>query len=280
MVKPLDLPYSMKMLFKRIVTAPLGKDPGTDWLRRILGNTHEVNRRDVLQYGLADFKTEYRKDDTIISCSDKALLYCHYYMKYTFFACKRAFSDPRLAVIGDDEQPVFVADIGCGPGTAALALSDSFARVRLHYLGIDESDAMLDLAPRILRQGHEEGLVSPESAFMLEHRWQAVKHLLAPQNAQVLIIFSFCLGSPSLHADDIKELAYWIRSIAQMAIKRPIICFVNSPHSGAIEKFELLKKSLRSWTSLAPRDSTAVRYYNHQRSIGGQPIVYELGSAG
>jgi hypothetical protein len=278
--EPLDLPYSMKMVFKRVVTAPLGKDPRTDWQKHVLGISHDVNRRDVLQCGLADFKTGYGKDDILVSCRDKALLYCHYYLKYTFFACKRAFSDPSLAAFCDIDAPICLVDIGCGPGTAAFAVSDSLAAAHLVYAGIDESNAMLDLAPRMLRAGQTERLISPSSVIILGDRWQDLNRVLLPQDAQVLIVFSFCLGSPSLRLDDIEGLAEWIQGVAKVTIRRPVVCFVNSPHSSAMEKFEHLKKCLHRWKPLSPFTSTNVRYYNYQRSVGGQPIVYELGSAG
>src|SRR5262245_51215558 len=67
---PSDLPYSMKMIFKHVVTTPLGSDPRTNWGKGIiLGNSHEVNRRDVLHLGRADFSTGYQQDGASFSCT-------------------------------------------------------------------------------------------------------------------------------------------------------------------------------------------------------------------
>src|SRR5262249_32739933 len=151
MGNPSDLTYSMKMVFKHVVTTPLGRDPRTDWRKGILlGNTHEANRRDVLQSGFTDFNVAYQQQGMMLTCAEKCLLYCHYYLKYTFFACKHAFAAAKSKeLLGDDDQPVCLLDIGCGPGTSGLAFADTFFGMGFVYVGIDVSTEMLALARRI-----------------------------------------------------------------------------------------------------------------------------------
>lgn len=283
MAEPSHLPHSMKMVFKHVVTTPLGSDPRTDWGKGIiLGNTHEANRRDILQWGLADFNTGHLQHGTRLSAAEKCLLYCHYYLKYTFFACKRAFTDIRLSdLIRHEEQRIVLVDVGCGPGACCLAFSDSYADSEFIYIGIDSSKAMLKLAARILDEGQVQSLIVKNTKVALKNGWEDLKPGLIPRGARVLLVFSFFLGSRALSHKDVDHLARRIVQLTGSETRtRAVICYVNSPHPPALDNFQRMKSQLTNWTRLAPLTTTDLQYVNYHGAVGRQQVVYEIGFPG
>src|SRR5258706_6616963 len=138
---PMQWSQAMEDLFREEVTRKVYQDKRTDWddARSIsLGYPFDIIRDEVLEMGRADFTAGHEDDEFgALTEEDKVLLYCFVFMKRHFFEALATFRAYRtqLKAMFDSTRPKIMVDLGCGPGTAGLALGECLDEPRLAYIG-------------------------------------------------------------------------------------------------------------------------------------------------
>ena len=120
----------------------------------------------MLTKGRTDFSTgHYHKLYGRLTADEKVLLYCFVNMKQHYFEALSTFRTYRKEIqsVFEADLPARMIDLGCGPGTAALALSDCLARPRLRYYGVDIAKPMLAKAESLIRSAVSKLLLGSES---------------------------------------------------------------------------------------------------------------------
>src|SRR5947209_20017711 len=116
--EPLELSPKMEDLYKSHVLDKV-KVPGT---RLALG--YEIGEiREIVEWGQADFTKGYKDELTAKQVVD---LYCYSNMRMHFFEALTLFRRNLNALksLFCDNDGGLMVDIGCGPGTAGLALAE------------------------------------------------------------------------------------------------------------------------------------------------------------
>lgn len=146
--------------FTQEVESRLKTDERTVWPDGILGNSDAFNKA-LVNYGrsaFSDSATVFSRTagrNITISAYDQTLLYCHYFTPKHYIEAKAAFQRIECTAlskgIGTDGC-VRMIDIGCGPATDGIAFAEQFcgSAKRIEYIGIDTSEAMRNIAGRLL----------------------------------------------------------------------------------------------------------------------------------
>ncbi len=105
--------------------------------RKPFGYDYSHVQKYILKNGRADFSKGYDLDyHPDLSAEDKVLLYCSFNMRGHYHSSRKHFHDFKHWLNGTflTGAPVLV-DIGCGPGTSALAFGDVFPNIPFSYIG-------------------------------------------------------------------------------------------------------------------------------------------------
>ena len=121
---------AMEALHFNNVVRPVSNDPRTNWdddTSIWLGYPFNVIREEVINKGLADFSVghEHKKYGDL-TADEKVLLYCFTNMTLHFFESLATFRSYKaeLAPLLEPPGRRLMMDLGCGPGTAVLALAE------------------------------------------------------------------------------------------------------------------------------------------------------------
>lgn len=143
----------MQQIFQSEIIEPIRNHLQTQISKSILmGYTNDIIRREVLNYGKADFNSAYKN----LSSDDIVALYCYFNMRKHYFSSYAVFLKmfASLQIIFKNEQltPIFI-DLGCGPLTSGLALADLYhiqtgKKLKFSYIGIDIANSMLRKAQK------------------------------------------------------------------------------------------------------------------------------------
>jgi SAM-dependent methyltransferase len=160
---PFEWSLAMERTFNQCVVEKVRTDTRTDWDENIsLGVPFDVIRSAVIETGLADFSNGYfHQQYGNLTPEEKVLLYCFCNMKAHFFAAYKNFRLYRTSLsnlIGSAARPLCI-DIGCGPGTAMLALHEALPSLKADWVGVDSAQPMLRKAREIWKVAVGCGLV-------------------------------------------------------------------------------------------------------------------------
>jgi SAM-dependent methyltransferase len=246
-------PFEWSSEMDNIIWNNVGKlvldDPRTDWSENLsLGYPFEVIREQVLAKGLADFGRGHSHPEYgELTADDKALLFCFVNLKKHFFACLATYEAHR-GLIEELFAPggrAIVTDIGCGPGTACLALAELLPGKRFDYLGIDSAPAMRSKARVLWEAALTQRLIAKESTADLKASWSDVAGDAIEPATSVMAIFSYFFASQSLTLGAIRSLAGFIRSrMENPAVKLLITVYLNSTNPLANRNYEVFKQLL------------------------------------
>jgi len=125
---------------------------------------------------------------------------------------------------------VTFVDIGCGPMTSCLALTDYYSQIapgsKLHldYLGIDREKAMLDLASQF---GNRRDLFSDSFRQNYSSDWD-YKHIPHKKNGTLIFNFSYFWGQNGVQ-DDVNNITTLMLNIANICQPRKMfIIYLNT----------------------------------------------------
>lgn len=154
---------TFERLFNKFVLKPIKDDAYSELPQYVMGNCEETNKA-LIDYGRINFSSPKicqmdnadangRKQMREFSAHDIVKLYCYHYMSEYYYETKALYSTYSKAGIPNS---VLFIDMGCGPATAGLAFMDVFGDVvsNVEYYGIDTSEAMLDMAEKMMKDGY------------------------------------------------------------------------------------------------------------------------------
>jgi ribosomal protein RSM22 (predicted rRNA methylase) len=123
----------------------------------------------VLRKGRTDFSAAYERDGNSLSPEELVDLYCYCNMKGHFFACMDTFQKASKTIekLYSPNKSIFMVDVGCGPGTAGLALAEVFPNRCLNYTGIDSAKAMRNKAKVLLNAAKDAELIRAASDIQI-----------------------------------------------------------------------------------------------------------------
>lgn len=125
---PMTRSKEIRTILRQHVDNPVRHDPRSQPSVDIfLGYPSPFTLTQVLRWGLADFNNG--RDHLThgkLTADERVLLYCYFIMKGHFDTAQELFEMNRtvLESLFSANGPVLFVDIGCGPGTACLALAD------------------------------------------------------------------------------------------------------------------------------------------------------------
>lgn len=267
----------MERVFRDQVIAPVRDHPDTDFTENVLlGYPFLLVREEVIAKGLADFSTGYDH----LSADDKVLLYCFINFKKHFYACRTTYNLHRAELdhwLGG-ESPV-VCDLGCGPGTAGLALCDTLPGVNWDYVGIDSSSAMRRMTERLFDAARSAQLFGSKGTVRLCESWTQCGPELVRPAAPLLVICSYLFASLSLNTAILRGLADWLRSVCQVA-DRPIalLVYLNSTNPHANTNYEYFKTlfGLDPLAHQPTKSEVQFRKNRNSTAVGTDEFLHEL----
>ena len=274
MPSPFEWSTEMDNLFWTTVTKVVLDDPRTDWSENLsLGFPFDVIREQVIGKGLADFSTAHLDDRFgALTAAEKVLLNCFVNLKKHFFACYATFEQYRRdieRVFGATALPT-VFDVGCGPGTACLALCDLLPGRAFEYVGIDSADAMRRKGHELWAAARDRGLLSPNAVARFFESWEAFPAESLRQDATIVALFSYFFASQSLTFHALRSLAAWCQSL-RTRTAQPIVMvvYLNSTIPLANRNYEVFKGLL----GIDPESSTPARSTIEYRKKRGGPVT-------
>ena len=273
--KPSTLQWSQKMedLHFSHVVRPVMKDKRTDWDCNVsLGYPFNVIRDDVIKMGLADFTKGYdHAKYGSLSADEKSLLYCFTNMKLHFFealATFRAYKS-RLQTIFSTPIRKLMIDLGCGPGTAGLALAECLDRPKMLYIGLDRSRPMLRKAESMLKAAIAESLLASTSQVATTTSWARLHDIIAAfsKPVNVLVNATYLFASDSLDIDDVCNLVVDLKECKQ--VRQLVFTYSNTEAAKAGIKFSSFKNKLNGEFSTIGRVKATFTY---RKKRGSDPI--------
>lgn len=257
---------------------PVLDDPRTDLsdedLR--LGYPFDVIRDRVIAKGLTDFRTGYQEPGRpALTTDEKVLLYCFVNLKKHFYTCTAAYETHHAAVselFGAGKHPLIV-DVGCGPGTACLALADLYRGRTFDYVGVDLAPAMQAKARSLWFAARDAGLIGSGSTADFQSSWDRLDFSSVPPPKPVLVIFSYFFASHALSVTSIRSLAEFIRRFAASRVDPLAILYMNSTQPIAGTKYEVFETVLGMDPDSTPPVRMSIEYL---KKPGGLPAPEEF----
>lgn len=135
-------------------------------------------------------------------------------------------------------HPTWVVDLGCGSGTAGLAIADHSSGQLFHYLGIDQSSAMRKNARSLLIEARTCGLLDAGCHITTAGSTHVIRSALEKplQPLNILFVASYLFASQSL---DVLDLARSVQTAIQCDfVQNCVLVYLNSATRHANKKYE------------------------------------------
>ena len=269
---------AMQDLHFEHITRPVMDDRRTDWDSNIsLGYPFDVIRDDVIKKGLADFNDGYNHPGYgTLTANEKVLLYCFVNMKLHFFEALETFRYFRPALKEMLELPgiKMMVDLGCGPGTAGLALADSIKKLELAYVGIDHARPMLRKAKELLDAAKASSLLASGAAHATTSSWSTVRTIAArlTKRTNVLINATYLFASQSLNVDDVCDVVMAFKNAS--LVKRLLFTYANTDGELAGKKFQIFKEKLKNEFTTKGETKATIEF--HKKRLSTATYVRQL----
>lgn len=255
-----ETPDELNEFLQEVVNNPFRKHTNTEaWECEVLKQDAEYHRKDILERGRADFNTGFKD----LTSHDKVIIYCYYYMQMHIVSSFHVFtsSDSLLEeyIINPSKNIVFM-DFGCGPLTSGVALAgyyrslDKDKQLDFHYIGIDNSEAMIRKAREIsLRPGWIDCTFDFLKSYKShDYILELIDIYLASgpyQEYLIVLNYSYLFASSTL---DVEKLAQLVEKILNTYKSHKICLLYQNP------PLEFLKSKWEEFKSLIPELSTVV----------------------
>lgn len=170
-------------------------------------------------------------------------------------------------------------DIGCGPGTASLALADLLPGRSFSYLGIDLVPPMHAKAFALWEAAKARGLIGKDSTATFRTTWTEMAVDQVAPASSVLVVLSYCCASHTLTWKSLQSMAHTIRGLRESRSGKPLVlAYMNSTNALANRNYEVFKQGL----GLDPVANSPTRVTIEFRNRRGkavtisQEFVYEV----
>ncbi|HEV8060582.1 MAG TPA: class I SAM-dependent methyltransferase, partial [Gemmataceae bacterium] len=226
--------YEMDRLIQDHVKHPVKSDTRTIKIEGEpfwLGYPMETIRKMVLGLGLADFANSCSHPlYGALSADDRVLLYCFINMKRHLANLSKVMTEYRQPVNSVLSSPhATVIDIGCGPGTAFLAIASVLEGSRFRYYGIDSAAPMRSKADSLWQAAMASNLIGEGSTAVFTSSWDQIPANALTADSQVLLVFSCFFGSPSLTNAAIQSLCGAVTArLSPPHVAKTLTVYLNS----------------------------------------------------
>ncbi|MDA7758003.1 class I SAM-dependent methyltransferase [Opitutales bacterium] len=227
---------------KKYVVEPIKADGRTNFDEDILLGKHlNTVRTKVIELGRADF-TRASRGFTI---EEKVLLYAYCNMPGHIKRGIEIFSKEHDKLESILESGLLIYDIGCGPLTTCLAFADSFENKTFDYIGVDNSQGMLNLGHKQWNgytkfKSSRVKQCSPESFL----NWNQINPSGKTKSRNTLINFSFFFASKQLDDEDIQSLVSFVKNVIESTPNETLLLHVNSKDKRANRKYQEFAEKL------------------------------------
>jgi len=260
----------MEDLFFEHVVRPVWKDSRTDFDGPMrCGYPFGTIRDNVIKKGRADFREghEHPKYGKL-TADEKVLLYCFINMKLHFFEAFGAFRayKPSLKSLLDAAMPTRMVDLGCGPGTAGLALAECFKSPNIRYIGLDIAKAMLGKARSMLQAAKDRSLLGSKSVLAMTSSWSHLCTFPAAYTSATNAFFNatYLFSSDSLDVDDVCKAVMAYKGSPH--VKRLLFIYSNTDTEISGEKYQLFKKNMKGEFKSDGQVTGSIRYRKKRSS--------------
>jgi hypothetical protein len=236
----------MESHFKHNINRPVLCHKDSEGLLFLMGYDKMTVLNDILDRGKTKFDERYEG----LEPSDKVLLYCYFNMKKHFFTSVAVFKKvwKSLHEIFTDKKytPVFI-DLGCGPLTSGLAMAELLQNengelLRMNYIGIDISNAMIEKA----KEFSQSDLFHPDTTFSFFKSWNDIPNgqleELAGKNNPFLLNASYLFAN--LSSNEVDNLVIFVQKLVNN-FKNVHFIFQNPDRVDRNEGWERFKQQLR-----------------------------------
>jgi hypothetical protein len=254
--------FSEEVFEKNFLTYIRKNSP--DYPRLILGHDGVTITQKIINQGQADFDSPNQACN--ISASDVVKLYCFYNMRMHYFTSLSIFERSRIVekYYNANGRIKFI-DIGCGPGTSGLALTEHIYNVTggkasFDYFGVDCSSLMMEMArSMLLNNTFQEGNI-------LEfHRNVSEIDLGALKNYSCIIVNACYLFASSTL--DVTALAAFIHCLKLTYPGRPKYFFFQNPEYDLLNvKYEQFKNQIDGYSTLFS-EVEVIRYHTKRNAF-------------
>jgi hypothetical protein len=257
---------------------PVMDDKRTDWDANIsLGYPFKVIRDDVIQKGLADFSQGYEHPKYgSLTADEKVLLYCFTNMKLHFFEALETFRYFRPVLKSMFELPgvKMMIDLGCGPGTAGLALADSTKELKLAYIGLDCARPMLRKGSEMLGAANGYALLAKGSVHRTTTSWPTVAALAKklPTKTNVLMNASYLFASQSLNLDEVCDAVMSFKQAQHVGCL--LFTYSNTIGELAGKKWEAFTQKLEGEFSTTGLTQETITFHKKRFSTATSSATY------
>lgn len=256
-----------EILFEEKFIEYIRNHSDTRWHKILLGYDSFMARRDIIQFGQADFDKKYRH----LLPSEVVKLYCYFNMRKHFYSTLHMLEiNPWIKNLMIEGKTKFV-DIGCGPATSGIAVVDYLLSVgapnnSFDYIGIDCYQSMLDAASDMMNNS-----VFDNKTAQFLNKINLIKVDDSENINAIFINTCYLFASPSLQVD---ELALDINTYLENYKEIPrFLLFQNTTDPSKNANYVDFKKKLIGHKVLNA-DQIEVKY-NNQRG-GFWPPASEL----
>jgi len=271
---------TMEDLYLEQVLRNVQHDKRTDWddgKNISLGYPFDVIREDVLEKGRANFAEEHEDDEYgTLTAEDKVLLYCFVCMQRHFFEALATFRAYKasLKAIFDSGIPTVMADLGCGPGTAGLALAECLEQPRVKYVGLDIAPAMRSKAKSILTAAKNKSLLDAKSVITTTSSWAQLARVPAAIDKPINVLFNatYLFSSASLDVDNVAETVMVIKQSSH--VKRLSFVYSNTTTEISGQKFRAFKRELTGEFATDGRKRCEREYHKRRSSIPTSKVEF------
>lgn len=270
----------MEAHFKYNINKPVLSHRDSKGLLVLMGYDKMTVLNDILDRGKTKFDERYEG----LAPSDKVLLYCYFNMKKHFFTSLAVFKKmwKSLHQIFTDYKysPVFI-DLGCGPLTSGLAIAELFQSetgepLRMNYIGIDISQAMIDKA----KEFSESDLFHQDTTFFFYKSWNDIPNEqlkeLAGKNNPFFLNASYLFAN--LSGNVVDDLVIFVRKLVT-DFKNVHFIFQNPDRVDRNENWERFKQKLK-FEEINKEQKVEHVVYKTSRAImrepGEEDVYYEI----
>jgi len=260
-------PFTEQLFVEKFINY-IKKHESTVWNKILLGLDSFTIRSEVINFGQANFDESYEK----LIPADIVKLYCYFNMRKHYYSSLYLFE--RCAWIKkliSKEGCLKFIDIGCGPATSGIALTDYLLTIKnpkqqFDYIGVDYYNSMLAAASDLMTN----------SIFYECTNNQYINSIAEINNEKfkransILINTCYLFASPTLKIDllatEINDLLNTYGSLPRFLL------FQNTTVEEKNIKYELFKTKLLRHDILLSEKVT-IKYNNQRNSF--YPPVHE-----
>lgn len=158
-----------------------------------------------------------------------------------------------------------MVDLGCGSGTAGLALAECLKQPTVRYIGLDIAKAMQRKATSMLQAAMDGSLLGKKSILTMTSSWSNLRKFPAAYTAPTNAFFNatYLFASDSLDVEDVCKAVMAYKDSAY--VRRLLFVYSNTDTGVSGEKFQAFKKKMKGeYTSVGQIKSTIT--YRKKRS--------------